>query len=99
MRRLLKILLRLRRPLVYGRRQAIFAGLIGGSRRWLFWGGLAWVMHWLNRLTNTSELTPKYTEDVKPGERLLIVHERFSARETSNATKKARRQQRKNARR
>lgn len=95
MRRLLKVLFRFRRPLVYLRRQAIFAGLLGGSRKWMFWGGLAWVMRWLRRITDTSSITPKYTEEVQPGERLLVVHERFSPRET----KKTSRAQRKNARR
>lgn len=61
-------------PLGYLRRQAIVRGLIGGSRGWLVLGGVAWAIRLLSRVASTRRLRTVSTEELRPGERLLISH-------------------------
>lgn len=60
------------------RRKAIFAGLLGGQRKWLIWGGLAWVFHWIGRIFGGGEPTARYTQEVGAGERVFVLHEPLS---------------------
>ena len=61
-------------PLGYLRRQAIVRGLVGGSRGWLILGGVAWVIRLLSRFATTRRLRTVSTEELRPGEGLLITH-------------------------
>ena len=61
-------------PLGYLRRQAVVRGLAGGSRVWLVLGGLAWVVRLLGRFASTRRLRTAATEELRPGESLLISH-------------------------
>ncbi|WP_419851043.1 hypothetical protein [Candidatus Poriferisocius sp.] len=61
-------------PLGYLRRQAIVRGLVGGSRGWLVLGGVAWAIRLLSRVASTRRLRTVSTEELRPGERLLISH-------------------------
>lgn len=67
------------RPMAYARRRAVYAGVLGGSRKWLIWGGAAWVFHWLGRLLSGGEPRPRYTQEVAPGQRIVVVHEQMGA--------------------
>ncbi len=84
--------------MIFLRRKAILAGVLGGSRRWLAWGGLAWVLHWLSRVFGGGSPTPRYTRELKAGERLVVVHEPESPAARKRAVKAARKQARKAAR-
>ena len=66
---------RYRHPLWFARRKGIVAGVLGGSRKWLVLGGLAWFIHILGKALGTGEPTIRYSEDLLPGERILITHE------------------------
>ncbi len=93
----MKSFLRFLRPMAFLRRKAIFAGVLGGSRKWLAWGGAAWVFHWLGSLFGVGEAKPRYTEEVAAGERVVVIHEPLSPLGAKKATKKAARQERKAA--
>ena len=54
-------------------RLAVSQGLLGGSRRWLAVGTAAMALRALIRLT-TREPKVVYSEDLAPGESLLITH-------------------------
>ena len=86
--------LRFLRPMAFLRRKAILAGLLGGNRKWLYWGGAAWVLHWLGGLLGAGQPEPKYTRALKPGERLVIVHEPESPLAMKKAARRARRSER-----
>ena len=58
----------------YLRRQAIVRGLVGGSRGWLVLGGVAWAIRLLRRFASTRRLRTVLTEELRPGERLVISH-------------------------
>ena len=95
MRSLLKFL----RPMVFARRKAVFAGVFGGNRTWLALGGAAWVFHWLGRLVGVNDPTARYTRELAPGERVVVVHEPLSAADEKKLAKKARREERRGRRR
>lgn len=61
-------------PLGYLRRQAIVRGLVGGSRGWLLLGGFAWGIRLLSRFASTRRLRTVLSEELQPGERLVITH-------------------------
>lgn len=61
-------------PLGYLRRQAVVRGLLGGQRGWLILGGLAWGVRLLRRAVGTRRLRPVLTEELRPGESLVISH-------------------------
>ncbi len=82
--------MRFLRPMAFLRRKAILAGVLGGNRKWLIWGGAAWVFHWIGRIFGGAEPTPKYTQEVGAGERLVVVHEPLSPLAIKKAAKKAR---------
>ena len=88
----MRAFLRFLRPMAYARRKAVYAGVLGGSRKWLIWGGAAWIFHWLGRLFSGGEPLPRYTREVGPGERVVVVHEPMGAlsvkRQASEAAKK-----------
>ena len=91
--------LRFLRPMAYLRRRAIYAGVLGGQRKWLVWGGAAWVFHWLGRIFGGGEPTARYTQELKAGERAFVVHEPMGAVSAKKTAKKAARRERKAARR
>ena len=83
--------------MAYLRRKAVLGGLFGGDRKWLVWGGLAWGGHWLRRIFGAGEPTVRYTGDVGPGQRVVLVHEpegplqqRKKAKKAAKAAKKQR---------
>ena len=61
-------------PLGYLRRQAIVRGVLGGSRGWLILGGMAWAIRLIGRAASTRRLRPVLTQELRPGESLLISH-------------------------
>ncbi len=61
-------------PLGYLRRQAVVRGLLGGQRGWLILGGVVWGIRLLRRVAGTGRLRPVLTEELLPGESLLISH-------------------------
>lgn len=67
-------LLALLRPMAYLRRRALYAGILGGKRRWLIWGGAAWILHGLRSVLGKGAPTPVHTEELRPGERLVVLH-------------------------
>lgn len=95
----MRTLLRFLRPMTFARRKAIYAGVLGGNRTWLALGGAAWVFHWLGRLFGVSAPTPRYTQDLAPGERVVVVHEPLSPAAKRKLAKKARREERRGRRR
>lgn len=86
--------LRFLRPMVYLRRKAILGGLFGGQRKWMVLGGAAWVAHWFGRLVGVGEPTPRYTAELKPGERAVLVHEPTSPRQQRKDERRAARKRR-----
>jgi hypothetical protein len=56
------------------RRRFIYDGILGGNRKWLILGGLAFGAHHLRRTVGTSAVQAVYTEDLLPGEKLMITH-------------------------
>lgn len=83
--------------MAYLRRRAIYAGVLGGQRKWLVWGGAAWVFHWLGRIFGGGEPTARYTQELKAGERAFVVHEPLGPAGVKKATKKAAKAERKAA--
>ena len=63
-----------RHPLGYLRRQAVVRGLLGGQRIWLVVGGLAWGFRLLRRVASTRQLRPVLTQELRPGESLIVSH-------------------------
>ena len=63
-----------RNPLGYVRRQAVVRGVLGGQRAWLVLGGLAWGVRLLRRVAGTRRLRPVLTEELRPGESLVVSH-------------------------
>ena len=61
-------------PFAYLRRQAFTRGVMGGSRGWLFLGGAAWAVRILRRVASTRRLRTVLTQELQPGESLLISH-------------------------
>lgn len=61
-------------PLGYVRQQAIRRGVLGGSRAWLILGGVAWGFRLLRWVAGTRRLRAVLTEELRPGESLLITH-------------------------
>lgn len=90
-------LLRFLRPMAFARRKAIYAGLLGGNKRWLTIGGAAWVAHWIGRIFGAGEPLPKYTQEIGAGERVVVLHEPLSPLAVKKAGKKAQKQARKQA--
>jgi hypothetical protein len=41
-------------PTAFARRNAVYRGLLGGSRGWLYVGGFFWAARWLRRLLGRS---------------------------------------------
>lgn len=91
--------LRFLRPLVYLRRKAILGGLFGGQRKWLIFGGAAWVFHWIGRIVGVGDPAPRYTAELKPGERAVLVHEPDSPLKQRKAERLATRDAKRTARR
>ncbi|MCY3578641.1 MAG: hypothetical protein OXH53_15145 [bacterium] len=61
-------------PLGYVRRQAIRRGVLGGSRGWLILGGAVWGIRLLRRMASTRQLRKVLSQELRPGESLLISH-------------------------
>ena len=70
------------------RRKAVYAGVLGGQRKWLVWGGFAWVLHWLGRIFGGPEPTVRYRREVAAGERVFVVHEPVSPAAKAKAAKR-----------
>lgn len=66
--------LRFLKPMAFLRRRAIYGGLLGGSRKWLVWGGAAWILHWTKNLFGEGEPAPVHTQELDAGERFVILH-------------------------
>jgi hypothetical protein len=77
--------------MAYLRRKAIYAGVLGGSRKWMIWGGAAWVLHVFRRVVGAGEPVPRYTHALKAGQTLEIVHESQSPLAVRKAAKRDRR--------
>jgi hypothetical protein len=75
--------------MVYARRKAIFAGVLGGDRKWLIFGGAAWVFHWLGRIFGVGTAIPRYTQEINAGQRVVVVHEPAGRLDAKKATKVA----------
>ncbi|MCY4037668.1 MAG: hypothetical protein OXF64_09495 [bacterium] len=58
----------------YLRRQGVVRGLLGGRRAWLVLGAMAWTIRLLRRFAGTRQLRTVSTEELRPGEGLLISH-------------------------
>lgn len=93
----MKSLLRFLRPMRFLRRKAVLAGVLGGNRKWLVWGGMAWVFHWLGQIFGGGEAKPRYTQQIGAGERVVVVHEPLSPLQKKKAAKKEIKQARKAA--
>ncbi|MCY3635759.1 MAG: hypothetical protein OXH23_09160 [bacterium] len=61
-------------PLGYVRRQAFRRGVVGGSRGWLVLGGVVWGIRLLRRMASTRQLRRVLSQELQPGESLLISH-------------------------
>jgi hypothetical protein len=55
-------------------RRALRDGLLGGNRKWLFWGGVAWLLHNLHNSLGEGRPRPVLTQQLDPGERFIILH-------------------------
>ena len=53
------------------RRRAITDGLLGGNRRWLVLGGLAWALR-AYQIASTREPEVVYRAELRPGETLVL---------------------------
>lgn len=84
--------------MIFLRRRAILSGLFGNSRRWLMVGGAAWVLHWIGRLFSGPDPSPRYTRELKAGERVIVIHEPESPAARKRARKRAAKAARKAAR-
>ena len=69
------------------RRRAITDGLLGGNRRWLILGGLAWAVR-AYQIATTREPEVVYRTELAPGETLVL------AREEPHPTRRQRRKAR-----
>lgn len=58
----------------YLRRAGIERGFFEGKRSWLWLGGIAWGLHFLNRAAGRTE-SVVYREELAPGEGLVISRE------------------------
>ena len=67
-------MLRFLRPSAIIRRHFISKGLLGGNRRWLIIGGTFVGLQMLRRHLSTTEVVPVYTDELLPGEKLIITH-------------------------
>jgi hypothetical protein len=65
---------RLLRPSALLRRRFIVNGVMGGNRKWLILGGAAWFLHYARRILFGSDPVAVYTEELAPGEKLVITH-------------------------
>ncbi len=61
-------------PLGYLQRQGIVRGLLGGRRGWLVLGALAGAIRLVGRFAGTRRMRTVSTEELRPGEGLLISH-------------------------
>lgn len=67
-------LLKFLRPMAIIQRRALRDGLLGGNRKWLFWGGAAWLLHTLRNSLGEGQPRPVHVERLDPGERFIILH-------------------------
>ena len=67
-------MLKLLRPMRFLRRKAISGGVFGGSRTWLVVGGAAWALRSVGRIFGLGEPRPVFTDELRPGERIVILH-------------------------
>jgi hypothetical protein len=58
-------------PTTIMRRNAIYKGLLGGSRGWLYVGGAVWVLHVVRRTLGRAE-TIAAVEVLRPGQGLVL---------------------------
>lgn len=56
------------------RRRAIVDGLLGGNRRWLILGGLAWAVR-AYQIATTRQAEVVYRGELQPGETLVLSRE------------------------
>ena len=56
------------------RMNGVRKGLLGGSRFWLAMFGLGYVARWTGKVTKRGEMPVKYSEQLQPGEQLVIRH-------------------------
>ena len=61
------------------RRQGVTEGLLGGNRRWLVLGGVAWGVRAISWAMRRDERL-LYRERLKPGEQLLITERQLQPR-------------------
>lgn len=66
-------LFRILRPIRIIKRKGLMAGLFGGDRKWLVLGAIVFVGGRLKSLLGMGEPQPVFTEELKPGERLVIA--------------------------
>lgn len=55
-------------------------GVFGGDRLWLTIGGVIWTRRKIKELLGRGEPEPVYTEEVEPGERVVMVHSESTSR-------------------
>jgi hypothetical protein len=58
-------------PTTIARRNAIFKGLLGGSRGWMYVGGALWVLRLTRRTFGKNEVIVA-TEVMQPGQSLIL---------------------------
>ena len=58
----------------YLRRVGIERGLLEGRRSWMWLGGLAWGLHFLNKAAGRHEVVV-YREELLPGESVVVRRE------------------------
>jgi hypothetical protein len=56
------------------RRRAITDGVLGGNKRWLLLGGLAWALR-AYQTASTREPEVVYRAELKPGETLVLARQ------------------------
>ncbi len=71
------------------RRKAIYAGVLGGNRKWLIWGGVAWVLHGLRSLFGGGSPQPVFTQQLDPGERAIVLHNPAPPRKARRVRRRA----------
>jgi len=62
------------KPTVLLRRLAMQRGLFGGDRFWLGVGGAMWLAKTMRKMVSGGEPTPRFIEELKPGQRLVITN-------------------------
>lgn len=67
-------LFRILRPIRLIKRKGLTAGLFGGDRKWLALGGIVFLGGRVKSLFGFGDPAPVYTEELKPGQRLVIAH-------------------------